>query len=228
MLAPQSRRRESKKWCLACERSARGSPGSSARELSSHRTPHTALPLIRYLRGTEEQEAAEPAVLRQGSSSSGSGAALRTTTQVLAVVATCSVMQGASLAFALAFSTRFYGGMVMKTLMVCRAHAAPSLEPQPQPPRRHRDAQGRARRTPSPSPDPKPSQVPLGLAKSSAALALLLTVSAYVLDISYWPSKVYRRAAALTVGVFLVLAALCAAEKEPGLPIGLYIVGVPG
>ena len=34
------------------------------------------------------------------------------------MVATCAVMQGASLAFALAFSTRFYGGMVMKTLMV--------------------------------------------------------------------------------------------------------------
>ena len=51
---------------------------------------HTApLPLIRYVRGTTEQEAAEPAVLREGSSSSGSGAALRTTTQVLAVVATC-------------------------------------------------------------------------------------------------------------------------------------------
>ena len=47
---------------------------------------HTApLPLIRYMRGTTEGEAAEPAVLRQGSSSSGSGAALRTTTQVLAV-----------------------------------------------------------------------------------------------------------------------------------------------
>ena len=70
------------------------------------------------MRGTTEQQAAEPAVLREGSSSSGSGAALRTTTQVLAVVATCAVMQGASLAFALAFSTRFYGGMVMKTLMV--------------------------------------------------------------------------------------------------------------
>ena len=41
---------------------------------------HTApLPLIRYVRGTTEQEAAEPAVLREGSSS-GSGAALRTTT----------------------------------------------------------------------------------------------------------------------------------------------------
>ena len=80
-------------------------------------TPHP-LPLIRYMRGTTEQQAAEPAVLREGSSSSGSGAALRTTTQVLAVVATCAVMQGASLAFALAFSTRFYGGMVMKTLMV--------------------------------------------------------------------------------------------------------------
>ena len=41
------------------------------------------------MRGATEGEAAEPAVLREGSWSSGSGAALRTTTQVLAVLATC-------------------------------------------------------------------------------------------------------------------------------------------
>ena len=69
--------------------------------------------------------------------------------------------------------------------------------------------------------------MPIALAESSAALALLLTTSAYVLDISYWPSAFYRRAAATTVGFFLVIAALRAAEKEPGLPIGLYIVGMP-
>ena len=69
--------------------------------------------------------------------------------------------------------------------------------------------------------------MPIALAESSAALALLLTTSAYVLDISYWPSAFYRRAAASTVGFFLAIAALCAAEKEPGLPIGLYIVGMP-
>jgi len=48
---------------------------------------------------------------------------LRTTALVLAVLVTCATMQGASLAFVLAFSTRFYGGMVMKTLMVRRALA---------------------------------------------------------------------------------------------------------
>ena len=137
------------------------------------------------MKGTKDQEATKTAMLRKDSTTSGS-AVLRTSTLVLAVVVTCATMQGASLAFALAFSTRFYGGMVMKTLMV-----------------------------------------PIALAESSAALALLLAISAYVLDITYWPSKIYRRAAASTIIFFLVLAALCAAEKEPGLPIGLYIVGMP-
>ena len=65
-------------------------------------------------------------------------------------------------------------------------------------------------------------QVPIALAESSAALALLLAVGLYVLDISYWPSCAARRAAAGAVGFFLLLAALCASEKAPGLPIGLH------
>ena len=67
-----------------------------------------------------------------------------------------------------------------------------------------------------------PWQVPITLAESSAALALLLAVGLYVLDISYWPSCAARRAAAGAVGFFLLLAALCASEKAPGLPIGLH------
>jgi len=95
-------------------------------------------------------------------------------------------MQSASLAFTLAFSTRFYGGMVMKTLMV-----------------------------------------PIDIAEWSATLALLLAVGLYVLDVTYWPSRRARRAAAGVLGFFLLLAALFAADKKPSLPIGLYMVGMP-
>ena len=64
-------------------------------------------------------------------------------------------------------------------------------------------------------------QVPIDIAEWSATLALLLAVGLYVLDVTYWPSRRARRAAAGVLGFFLLLAALFAADKKPSLPIGL-------